>query len=85
MKDYFTPISLDSYVKKHAQHNKGTKPNEIRAALISAIKAHKGGITCDCGNELWVLGSAFAGHACFSCITGESRPSDDYEIIESMD
>jgi len=32
-----------------------------------------------------VIGSAFVGNACFTCITGEADPSDDYEIAEACD
>ena len=27
----------------------------------------------------------FAGSACFTCITGEADPSDDYEIDEALE
>ena len=30
-----------------------------------------------------MIGSAEAGNACFTCITGESDPSQDYEIAEA--
>jgi hypothetical protein len=29
---------------------------------------------------IWALGSAIAGRGCFTCITGESSPTGDYEI-----
>jgi hypothetical protein len=32
-----------------------------------------------------VIGSAEAGLKCFTCITGESDPSEDYEIAEACD
>jgi hypothetical protein len=32
-----------------------------------------------------VIGSAETGHACFTCITGEADPSEDYEIAEACD
>ncbi len=41
--------------------------DEIQRApdLVSYIK-------CNCGNPIWVIGSAITGNACFSCITGEA-------------
>jgi hypothetical protein len=30
---------------------------------------------------IWALGSAIAGRGCFTCITGESSPTGDYEMI----
>ena len=33
---------------------------------------------------LAVPGSAFAGNACFTCITGEAYPDGDYEIDEAI-
>ena len=45
----------------------------------SATREH-----CECGEPIWVIGSAVAGHACFTCITGEATPSGDYEIDEVL-
>jgi hypothetical protein len=42
-------------------------------------------VKCDCGNSLWVIGSAVAGNACFTCITHESVPDKDYEIDEACE
>jgi hypothetical protein len=41
-------------------------------------------VTCRCGNPIWVIGSAVVGNACFTCITGEALPDDDFEIDEAM-
>ena len=32
-----------------------------------------------------MIGSAEAGNACFTCITGEADSSEDYEIAEACD
>jgi hypothetical protein len=44
---------------------------------------YQAGARCHCGEPIWVIGSAEAGHACFTCITGEADPSEDYEIAEA--
>ena len=41
-------------------------------------------IKCHCGNDIWVIGSAMVGNSCFTCITGESRPSDDDELESAV-
>lgn len=52
--------------------------------LIKALKDFRNGIKCECGNDLWVIGSAFIGNSCFTCITGDSFRSDDYEIDKAI-
>ncbi|MCF8239623.1 MAG: hypothetical protein K9I85_15780 [Saprospiraceae bacterium] len=76
----FAPITIDKYVKMHLKNNPSCKEVDVRKALHSAINAHNKGMKCSCGNDIWVIGSAFAGNSCFTCITGESFPTDDYEI-----
>ena len=81
----FTPISFNAYVNLHMKSNpKDMKRPEVASALQSALTAHKNGATCHCGNPMWVIGSAFVGNACFTCITGEAYPDGDYEIDEAM-
>lgn len=81
----FVPISFDAYVDLHMRSNpKDMAHAEVVSALRSALTAHKNGATCDCGNLIWVIGSAFAGNACFTCITGEAYPDGDYEIDEAI-
>lgn len=80
----FKPISLESYVELHINANPDVSREEIRGGLMSALKDHKRGVRCDCGNPIWVIGSAVAGIACFTCITGDSVPDDDYELDEAM-
>ena len=55
---------------------------EIESGLAHAIAARRNGEHCSCGNPIWVAGSAVAGLACFTCITGEATPDSDYEIEE---
>jgi hypothetical protein len=81
----FVPISFDAYVDLHMRSNpKDMTRVEVISALRSALTSQKNGMTCDCGNPIWVIGSAFAGNACFTCITGEAYPDGDYEIDEAL-
>ena len=81
----FVPIQLEDYVRLHVRSNPGENAADVIAALQFALKAYKAGRRCRCGGPIWVIGSAEAGLACFSCITGESDPSEDYEIAEACD
>ncbi len=81
----FVPIQLDEYVKLHLQSNPGENAADVTARLRSALADYKAGRRCYCGAPIWVIGSAEAGLMCFTCITGESEPSEDYEIAEACD
>lgn len=35
---------------------------------------------CSYGDDIWVIGSAFVGNNCFTCITGESFTTGDFEL-----
>ncbi len=76
----FTPIRLDDYIELHLQVNPETNRTELLDELQSAIDAHRKGVRCECGAPIWVIGSAQSGLACFTCITGEALPDNDYEI-----
>jgi len=80
----FTPIGLDEYIQRHLKNNPDTSRKEIESGLRSTLADHKAGIKCDCGNPLWVIGSAVVGNACFTCITGEATPENDFEIDEAL-
>ncbi|MHC4681455.1 MAG: hypothetical protein ACYTEK_22475 [Planctomycetota bacterium] len=81
----FTRISFDAYVDLHMRSNpEDMARDEVVSVLRSALAAHNNGTTCHCGNPIWVIGSAFVGNACFTCITGEASPDGDYEIDEAM-
>jgi hypothetical protein len=81
----FVPIRLDEYVQLHLRKNPGVIAADITARLQYALDAYKAGQGCHCGAPIWVIGSADAGLSCFTCITGESHPSSDYEIAEACD
>jgi hypothetical protein len=81
----FVPIQLKEYAKLHLRSNPGEKAPDVTARLQSALEAYKAGRRCNCGEPIWVIGSAEAGLMCFTCVTGESDPSEDYEIAEACD
>ena len=80
MKKQFRPISVSAYVDRHLQANPHDRREEVLANVQRALRAYHGGVRCLCGNPIWVVGSAMAGNACFTCITGETDPSGDFEI-----
>jgi hypothetical protein len=79
----FTPISLDDYVRKHLASNRGVDERDLRSRLKMVLAAKNAGQLCQCGEEVWVLGSAEVGLMCFTCITGEATPDNDYELYDA--
>ncbi|MCG8700583.1 MAG: hypothetical protein MI922_21190 [Bacteroidales bacterium] len=80
----FVPIAIDEYIEKHLQNNPTEDAEGLRARLNDALKDYQDGIKCTCGSDIWVIGSAFMGRSCFTCITGETEPSGDYEIESAI-
>lgn len=80
----FVPISIDAFVKKHLEVNPKENPKDLRKQLNRALAAYKSRVKCSCGNDIWVVGSAFVGNSCFTCITGEDEPTGDYEINSAI-
>jgi hypothetical protein len=76
----FIPISIAKYIPLHMKSNPRESRSALETALRESLEAAENGECCDCGEPIWVLGSAIVGRGCFTCITGESTPSDDYEI-----
>lgn len=76
----FTSITIEKYVRKHIKNNPFENEMELRKSLNFALTDYQKGEKCACGNDIWVVGSASLGNGCFTCITGESQPNDDYEI-----
>lgn len=80
----FIPITIDNYVKKHLKSNSSDNEKDVREKLNTSLSDYNNGIKCQCGNDIWVIGAAFVGNSCFTCITGESEPTDDYEINSAI-
>ncbi len=76
----FNLISKSAYVELFLKANPSDRRKDTVKRLDDAIAAYKEGKRCDCGRPIWIVGSAEAGYACFTCITGESTPDNDYEI-----
>ena len=78
----FTPITIDDFVKSYKKNNPSEENSNIRAALIETVQAKKDGAKCNqCGQPIWAIGSAVIGwNGCFTCVTGETDSSEDYEI-----
>ena len=80
----FAQISIDKYIKKHLASNPDENEKDLRERLNSSLSDYQKGVKCHCGKDIWVIGSAAAGNSCFTCITGESYPDDDYEIDSAI-
>ncbi len=80
----FVPIKLEQYVLMFLKSNPDDSADAVRERLAAALADHRAGVRCHCGNPLWVIGSAEAGNACFTCITGDVEPDKDYELDEAL-
>jgi hypothetical protein len=81
----YRPVSVDQFIKQYLRNNKGADGDAVRAGVEDALAAWRQGVRCACGKPIWVAGSAVAGYACFSCITGSTQPDGDPEILEACD
>lgn len=54
----FVPISINEYIKKHLKNNPDENENDLRKRLNDALTDHKKGLKCQCGNDIWMIGSA---------------------------
>jgi len=76
----FAKISVDDFIEKYKMNNPKEDIKKLRNDLLHFRKLKREGVKCNCGDTIWVIGSAISGKGCFTCITGESDFSDDYEI-----
>jgi len=76
----FTPISKNNYLALHLKNNPSIIEAELRRNLETALTAYNNRIKCSCGEDIWVVGSASVGNSCYTCITGNNLPKDNYEI-----
>ena len=81
----FIPVSIEKYLKIHLKNNPSANELDLRKRLNKALTDFQDGMKCSCGNDIWVIGSASVGNSCFSCITGENHPIDDYEIDSAIE
>ncbi len=76
----FVPISIDNFIEKQRINDPKTDVVQLKKDLIHFRKLKTDGVKCSCGNDLWVIGSAYSVKGCFTCITMETDCSEDYEI-----
>jgi hypothetical protein len=76
----FQEISVEKFLERTKESNPDIDTNELRMSIEEFKKRKAIGELCNCGNPIWIAGSALAGKGCFTCITGESECSEDYEI-----
>ena len=76
----FNKISVDNFIRKYKLNNPNADIVQLKSALIHFKELRSEGIKCNCGNSLWVIGSALSGKTCFTCLTGESDFSNEFDI-----
>lgn len=76
----FTLISKNEHIERFLAANPSERRSEVALRLDDAIAAYEHGRRCSCGEPIWIIGSAVVGYGCFTCITGEATPDNDYEI-----
>jgi len=76
----FKPISIEDYLKKYLAINLNADKDEIETKLNTALTKFHLGEKCPCGNDIWVIASAFIDNCCYSYLTGKSESDDDFKI-----
>jgi hypothetical protein len=79
------PITIEEYVKIHLQENPNENEKVLRVRIEAALDDYKNGIKCQCGRDIWIVGSASSHFGCFNCISGRDFPAGDYEIDGALD
>lgn len=79
------PITIDEYLKLHLNKNPNENEKVLRVRIEAALDDYKNGVKCQCGKDIWIVGSASSPFGCFSCITGRDYPRGDYEIDGALD
>ncbi len=80
----FIKISLENYVKIRLQFAPESNEQEVREKLENALATYKAGEKCECGNEIWVIGSAFMDTGCYYCLTGNFSCNKEYELSDAL-
>lgn len=76
-------ISITDFVKQTVDANSDANAADLTDSCREMLRLKRNGATClICGNApIWAAGSAVTGTAmCFTCMTGDSDDSEDYEI-----
>ncbi len=76
----FNFVSIDKFVNQYHKNNSDTDTDDLRENLSHFKTLKLQGQKCDCGNPIWIIGSAITGLGCFTCISGDTDSSNDYEI-----
>ncbi|MBU3915775.1 hypothetical protein KKA14_09600 [bacterium] len=83
MKFNFAPIDINSFADLYIKHNPTHNRNALVESLKEYLEEYKNGAKCHCGNPIWVIGTALYETTCFTCLTGETDASTDFEIDEA--
>jgi hypothetical protein len=77
------PISIDKFVDLYMKNNQNENKQEIINSLREALASKDAGANCSqCGEQIWAVGTGITGwKACFTCTTGETDDSEDYEVV----
>ncbi|MGL5440762.1 MAG: hypothetical protein ACRDA4_10370 [Filifactoraceae bacterium] len=78
------PISIKRFAEMTAKNNNDIDQHNLEETLREVLKDKKNGAKCMiCGSPIWAAGSAITGsYMCFTCTTGETDDSEDYEVEE---
>lgn len=79
------PITIDDYVKVHLKKNPNENEKVLRVRIEAALDDYNNGVKCQCGKDIWIVGSASSPFGCFNCISGRDFPAGDYEIDGALD
>lgn len=81
----WNPISINRYIKIHLKKNPNEQEKVLIMRLEAALENYKNGVKCECGKDIWIVGSASSPFGCFNCISGRKYPAGDYEIESALD
>ena len=78
----FNSISIEEFLKTYKKNNPDENAERYKDSLQRAVRMKQSGAKCSqCGQPIWAIGTATVGwDGCFTCISGETDNSDDYEI-----
>ncbi|MGB1204512.1 MAG: hypothetical protein ACPG5B_02630 [Chitinophagales bacterium] len=81
----FIPISIENFIQQEVAKNKNIDAKSLKQKLELALDSFWKGKKCDCGRDIWIIGSAFASaNSCYVCFTGKKEPENEYEIAHFL-